>query len=213
VRGCKHQPGGEPGCQHRPDAAGAGGYFPFLPRLEVNLFIQVVNLQHQWWLTAVPTMRGASASCASSSLSATSLPKRRYSVYTGFEESLRQLRRAGERLVAPRSHGLLTSSSIRASISACSPAAGSPHCPRGSPSAAPPAVYPFLGASLLPPEESSLPLPGRPAVAPSIKDQPLISTTIQDTTAQGKSPQADTAFTYSVSGAPRLTPLTCSATN
>jgi transposase-like protein len=37
-----------------------GGYFPSLPCLEVNLFIQVVNLQHQWWRTPVPTIRAAS---------------------------------------------------------------------------------------------------------------------------------------------------------
>jgi len=65
-----------------------GGYFPSLPCLEVNLFIQVVNLQHQWWRTPIPTIRGASASSASSLPSVTSLPKRRCSRYTGFEGSL-----------------------------------------------------------------------------------------------------------------------------
>jgi putative transposase len=37
-----------------------GEYFPSLPCLEVNLFIQVVNLQHQWWRTPVPIIRAAS---------------------------------------------------------------------------------------------------------------------------------------------------------
>ena len=46
VHRCKHQPGGEPGCRHRPDAAGAGGILPSLPCLEVNPFIQVEGLQH-----------------------------------------------------------------------------------------------------------------------------------------------------------------------
>ena len=34
-----------------------GGYFPSQQALEVNLFIQVVNLQDRWWRRPVPTVR------------------------------------------------------------------------------------------------------------------------------------------------------------
>jgi len=34
-----------------------GGYFPSERALEVNLFIQVVNLQDRWWRRPVPTVR------------------------------------------------------------------------------------------------------------------------------------------------------------
>ena len=34
-----------------------GGYFPSLHALEVNLFIQVVNLQDRWWRRPIPTIR------------------------------------------------------------------------------------------------------------------------------------------------------------
>ena len=37
-----------------------GGYFPSQDALEVNLFIQVVNLQDRWWRRAVPTVRSRS---------------------------------------------------------------------------------------------------------------------------------------------------------
>ena len=37
-----------------------GGYFPFQRCLEVNLFIQVVNLQDRWWRHPLPTVRDAS---------------------------------------------------------------------------------------------------------------------------------------------------------
>jgi len=37
-----------------------GGYFPSQECLEVNLFIQVVNLQDRWWRKPVPTVRAAS---------------------------------------------------------------------------------------------------------------------------------------------------------
>ena len=37
-----------------------GGYFPSQDALEVNLFIQVVNLQDRWWRRAVPTVRAKS---------------------------------------------------------------------------------------------------------------------------------------------------------
>ena len=37
-----------------------GGYFPSQDALEVNLFIQVVNLQDRWWRRAVPNVRAKS---------------------------------------------------------------------------------------------------------------------------------------------------------
>jgi len=37
-----------------------GGYFPSQQALEVNLFIQVVNLQDRWWRRLVPTVRAKS---------------------------------------------------------------------------------------------------------------------------------------------------------
>lgn len=37
-----------------------GGYFPSLDCLEINLFIQVVNLQDRWWQRPVPTVWGCS---------------------------------------------------------------------------------------------------------------------------------------------------------
>lgn len=37
-----------------------GGYFPSERSLEVNLFIQVVNLQDRWWRKPVPTVRAKS---------------------------------------------------------------------------------------------------------------------------------------------------------
>lgn len=37
-----------------------GGYFPSQRSLEVNLFIQVVNLQDRWWRRPVPTVRAKS---------------------------------------------------------------------------------------------------------------------------------------------------------
>lgn len=37
-----------------------GGYFPSQQALEVNLFIQVVNLQDRWWRRPVPTVRAKS---------------------------------------------------------------------------------------------------------------------------------------------------------
>ena len=36
------------------------GYFPSQEALEVNLFIQVVNLQDRWWRSGVPTVRSKS---------------------------------------------------------------------------------------------------------------------------------------------------------
>ena len=37
-----------------------GGYFPSKECLEVNLFIQVVNLQDRWWRKPIPTVRAVS---------------------------------------------------------------------------------------------------------------------------------------------------------
>lgn len=37
-----------------------GDYFPSQECLEVNLFIQVVNLQDRWWRKPVPAVRTAS---------------------------------------------------------------------------------------------------------------------------------------------------------
>ena len=37
-----------------------GGYFPSRQALEVNLFIQVVNLQDRWWRRPIPTVRAKS---------------------------------------------------------------------------------------------------------------------------------------------------------
>ena len=37
-----------------------GGYFPSQQALEVNLFIQVVNLQDRWWRRPIPTVRAKS---------------------------------------------------------------------------------------------------------------------------------------------------------
>jgi len=37
-----------------------GGYFPSLEALEVNIFIQVVNLQDKWWRRAVPSIQSVS---------------------------------------------------------------------------------------------------------------------------------------------------------
>lgn len=37
-----------------------GGYFPSLDCLEINLFIQIVNLQDRWWQRPVPTVLGCS---------------------------------------------------------------------------------------------------------------------------------------------------------
>jgi transposase-like protein len=37
-----------------------GGYFPSLESLEVNIFIQVVNLQDKWWRRAMPSIQSVS---------------------------------------------------------------------------------------------------------------------------------------------------------